>query len=92
VWRVDHQPAGALDYRLRRTKSRLFGPDDKIVVDSFNDPKVARAQTGGIKGALGVTEDTSDASIACRQIVSIKIIGDTKGGDRGLRRAAQPDI
>ena len=92
MWRVDHHPARALDYRLRRTKFRLFGPDDKIVVDSFDDPKVARAQTRGMKGGLGVAEDTSDASVACRQIVSIKIIGDTKDGDRGLRRAAQPDI
>jgi CreA protein len=68
---------------------RLFGPNDKIVVDGFDDPKVegvachiARAQTGGMKGALGVAEDTSDASIACRQIGPIKIIGDIKDGER----------
>ena len=71
------------------TKFRLFGPNDKIVVDGFDDPKVegvachiARAQTGGMKGALGVAEDTSDASIACRQIGPIKIIGDIKDGER----------
>ena len=71
------------------TKFRLFGPDDKIVVDGFDDPNVqgvacfiARAQTGGMKGALGVAEDTSDASIACRQIGPIKITGDIKDGDR----------
>jgi CreA protein len=71
------------------TKFRLFGPNDKIVVDGFDDPKVegvachiARAQTGGMKGALGVAEDTSDASIACRQIGPIKIMGDIKDGER----------
>jgi len=71
------------------TKFRLLGPDDKIVVDGFDDPKVqgvachiARAQTGGIKGALGVAEDTSDASIACRQIGPIKIIADIQDGER----------
>jgi CreA protein len=32
-------------------------------------------QTGGVKGAIGVAEDTSDASIACRQIGPIKIVG-----------------
>ena len=71
------------------TKFRLFGPNDKIVVDGFDDPKVegvachiARAQTGGMKGALGVAEDTSDASIACRQIGPIKIVGDIKDGER----------
>jgi CreA protein len=71
------------------TKFRLLGPDDKIVVDGFDDPKVegvachiSRAQTGGIKGALGVAEDTSDASIACRQIGPIRITGEIKDGER----------
>src|SRR5260370_36937170 len=71
------------------TKFRLFGPDDKIVVDGFDDPKVegvachlSRAQTGGMKGALGVAEDTSDASMACRQIGPIKIVGEITDGER----------
>jgi CreA protein len=71
------------------TKFRLLGPNDKIVVDGFDDPKVegvachiSRAQTGGIKGGLGVAEDTSDASIACRQVGPIKIAGELKDGER----------
>ena len=71
------------------TKFRLLGPNDKIVVDGFDDPKVegvschiSRAQTGGIKGGLGVAEDTSDASIACRQVGPIKIVGELKDGER----------
>ena len=71
------------------TKFRLFGPNDKIVVDGFDDPKVegvachiSRAQTGGMKGGLGVAEDTSDASIACRQVGPIKITSDFKDGER----------
>src|ERR1700694_2249547 len=71
------------------TRFHLLGPNDKIVVDGFDDPKVegvachlSRAQTGGMKGALGVAEDTSDASIACRQIGPIKIIGEIKDGER----------
>lgn len=70
------------------TRFHLFGPDDKIVVDGFDDPKVqgvachiSRAQTGGVKGAVGVAEDTSDASIACRQIGPIKIVGEIKDGE-----------
>ena len=35
-----------------------------------------------MKGAFGVAEDTSDASIACRQIGPIKIIGEIKDGER----------
>jgi len=53
----------------------LIGPDHKIVVDAYDDPKVAgitcyvsRAKTGGIKGGLGLAEDKSEASIACRQV------------------------
>jgi CreA protein len=71
------------------TKFRLLGPNDKIVVDGFDDPKVqgvachiSRAQTGGLKGGLGVAEDTSDASIACGQIGPIKIDGALKDGER----------
>jgi CreA protein len=32
---------------------------------------VSRAKTGGIKGGLGLAEDTADASIACRQVAPI---------------------
>ena len=35
-----------------------------------------------VKGAFGVAEDTSDASIACRQIGPIKIKGEIKDGER----------
>jgi CreA protein len=70
------------------THFRLFGPNDKIVIDGFDDPKVqgvachiSRAQTGGMKGELGVAEDTSDAGIACRQIGPIKIVGELKDGE-----------
>ena len=70
------------------THFRLLGPNDKIVIDGFNDPKVqgvachiARAETGGVKGQLGVAEDTSDASIACRQVGPIKILSEFKDGE-----------
>src|SRR3984957_4653596 len=67
---------------------RWVGPNDKIVVDGFDDPKVkgvachiSRAVTGGIKGELGLAEDTSDASIACRQVGPIQIPPDLKDGE-----------
>ncbi len=57
------------------TVFKLIGPDHKIVVEAYDDPKVAgvtcyvsRARTGGIKGALGLAEDKAEASIACRQV------------------------
>jgi CreA protein len=60
------------------TVFKLIGPDHKIVVDAYDDPKVAgvtcyvsRAKTGGIKGAVGLAEDKAEASIACRQVGAI---------------------
>ncbi|MDA8138937.1 MAG: CreA family protein [Desulfobacteraceae bacterium] len=71
------------------TNFHWLGPNDKIVVDGFDDPKVqgvachiSRAQTGGMKGALGVAEDASDASIACRQIGPIQFLADFKDGEQ----------
>lgn len=64
------EPVGEVD-----TVFKLIGPDHKIVVEAYDDPKVvgvtcyvSRAKTGGIKGALGLAEDKSEASIACRQV------------------------
>jgi CreA protein len=64
------EPIGEVD-----TVFKWIGPDHKIVVEAYDDPKVAgvscyvsRAKTGGIKGALGVAEDKAEASIACRQV------------------------
>ena len=59
----------------------LIGPDHKIVVEAYDDPGVtgvtcyvSRAKTGGVKGALGLAEDKSEASIACRQVGPISIL------------------
>ena len=66
--------AGAQQIGEVSTVFKLLSPNDKIVVDAYDDPKVAgvtcyvsRAKTGGYKGALGLAEDKSEASIACRQ-------------------------
>ncbi|HIV69512.1 MAG TPA: CreA family protein [Candidatus Aquabacterium excrementipullorum] len=67
------------------TVFKLLGPDHKIVVDAYDDPKVkgvtcyvARAKTGGIKGAIGLAEDKADASIACRQVGPVSFSGPIK--------------
>lgn len=61
------------------TVFKLLGPNHKIVVEAFDDPKVdgvtcylSRAKTGGIKGGLGLAEDRAEASIACRQVGPIR--------------------
>jgi len=57
------------------TVFKFIGPDHKIVVEAYDDPKVqgvtcyvSRARTGGIKGAFGLAEDKAEAAIACRQV------------------------
>ena len=69
------EPIGSVD-----TAFKLIGPDHKIVVDVYDDPKVqgvacyvSRAKTGGISGAIGRAEDKAEASIACRQVGPIAI-------------------
>lgn len=61
------------------TAFKLVGPNHKIVVEVFDDPRVqgvacylSRAKTGGVSGALGLAEDKSEASVACRQVGEIK--------------------
>ena len=70
------------------TTFKALGPNNKIVVEAFDDPQVdgvtcylSRAKTGGVKGGLGLAEDTSDASIACRQTGPIRIKGALKDGE-----------
>ena len=66
------------------TNFRLTG-SDRVVVEAYDDPLVngitcyvSRARTGGIKGSLGLAEDPTEASIACRQVGAIKFAGPVK--------------
>ena len=70
------------------TVFKMLGPNDKIVVEAFDDPKVSgvtcylsRAKTGGVKGGLGLAEDRAEASIACRQVGPIEFKGNLKDGE-----------
>lgn len=72
------------------TVFKLLSPNSKIVIEAFDDPDVAgvtchvsKAKTGGIKGAVGLAEDPSEASIACRQMgpIDTSKMADLKNGD-----------
>lgn len=70
------------------TAFKLIGPDHKIKIEAFDDEKVSgvachisRAVTGGVKGAVGLAEDTSDASIACRQVGPIAFNDSIEAGE-----------
>ena len=56
------------------TAWKLIGANHKVCVDAFQDPKVrgvtchvSQARTGGVSGSLGLAQDPSQFSLACRQ-------------------------
>lgn len=62
------------------TAWKLVGANHRICVQAFHDPKVAgvtchvsQAKTGGISGSLGLAQDPSQFSLACRQTGPILI-------------------
>jgi CreA protein len=72
------------------TTFRVVGPNDKVVIDRFDDPKVenascyvSRAETGGLSGWVGLAEDPSRFSIACRATGPVKIVGEINRSKKG---------
>lgn len=72
------QAAAAEEIGSVNTEWKLTG-SHKLVVEAFDDPKVdgvacyvALPERGGIAGAVGLAEEVSDVSIACRQIGPIR--------------------
>jgi len=56
------------------TAWKLIGANHKVCVEAFHDPKVpgvtchvSQAKTGGVPGAVGLAQDPSQFSLACRQ-------------------------
>src|SRR5882724_2322277 len=73
-------PALAEDLHCVSTTFRLVGKNDRVCVSAFDDPKVAgvachvsQARTGGLSGTIGLAEDPSRFSIACRQVGPIGV-------------------
>jgi CreA protein len=71
------------------TKFKVLGPDHKIVIEAFDDPKIegitcylSRSKKGGLKGMVGLAEETSDASLSCHQVGPIRQVGELKEGER----------
>jgi CreA protein len=63
----------------RSTTFKLLTPNDKLAVYGIDDPLVegvachfTAPEKGGLAGALGLAEQTSDISLACRQYGPIK--------------------
>ena len=80
------------------TTFKFLGANDKIVIEAFDDPDIAgatcyvsRAKTGGVSGSFGVAEDTSDASISCRQtrplVVPEEVLSGKDDGKQVFRKS-----
>ncbi len=62
------------------TTFKLLGRNDRIIVDRYDDPRVdgvscyvSRAETGGVKGSLGLATDPNRFSIACRAVGPVTV-------------------
>jgi CreA protein len=72
----------------KSTVWRPLTPDDKLVVYGLDDPAVegvachyTTPERGGIKGTLGVAEEVSDISLACRQVGPVRFKEKFEQGD-----------
>jgi CreA protein len=72
--------AGAEEIECATTAWKLIGANHRVCVSAYDDPKIpgvtchiSQARTGGVKGSLGLAEDPSQFSIACRQIGPITL-------------------
>lgn len=80
----------ARDVGAVSTAFKLIGPNHKIIVSAFDDPKisgitcyVARPRTGGLKGAVGLAEDPSLASVSCVQTGPVAYKEKIRSGEKG---------
>jgi CreA protein len=77
----------------RSTVFKWLTPNDKLATYGLDDPDVDGVachftvpERGGIKGWLGVAEEVSDISLACRQIGPIRFKSKFEQGDDVFRR------
>src|SRR4029450_12194760 len=77
----------------RSTVFKFLSPNDKLATYAVDDPEVAGVacpftipEKGGFKGWLGLAEEVSDISLACRQIAPIRFKQKMEQGDDMFRQ------
>ena len=77
----------------RSTVFKLLTPNDKLATYGLDDPEVEGVachftvpERGGVKGWLGVAEEVSDISLACRQIGPIRFKAKFEQGEDVFRK------
>lgn len=78
----------------KSTVFKLLTPDDKLATYAIDDPEVEGVachftvpEKGGIAGSLGLAEQLSDVSLACRQVGPIKFKRNLDQGDVVYRQS-----
>jgi len=88
------QAADEPDLIFRRsTVFKWLTPNDKLATYGVDDPEIEGVachftvpEKGGVKGWLGLAEEVSDISLACRQIGPIRFKSKVKQGDDMFRQ------
>ena len=77
----------------KSTVFKWLSPNDKLATYGLDDPVVEGVachftvpEKGGFKGWLGLAEEVSDISLACRQIAPIRFKGKMEQGDDMFRQ------
>lgn len=77
----------------RSTVFKWLTPNDKLATYAIDDPEVAGVachftvpERGGVKGWLGVAEEVSDISLACRQVGPIQFKAKFEQGSDVFRK------
>jgi CreA protein len=77
----------------RSTVFKLLSPNDKLATYGLDDPEVEGVachftvpEKGGYKGWLGLAEEVSDISLACRQIGPIRFKDKMEQGEDMFRK------
>ena len=77
----------------RSTVFKWMSPNDKLATYGLDDPEVEGVachftvpEKGGFKGWLGLAEEVSDISLACRQVGPIKFKNKMEQGDDMFRQ------
>ena len=77
----------------KSTVFKLLSPNDKLATYAIDDPEVEGVachftvpERGGVKGWLGLAEEVSDISLACRQIGPVRFKNKFAQGEEMFRR------
>ena len=77
----------------KSTVFKLLTPNDKLATYAIDDPEIEGVachftvpERGGVKGWLGIAEEVSDISLACRQVGPIHFKNKFSQGEEMFRR------